>query len=66
METFDRLQKITAVPIVLLVAVAVLIANGASIWLFPLILAVVAIYVFAVIGGTRLIRAAADRRKRDR
>lgn len=63
-ETFDRLQKATAIPIVLVVAAAVLIINGASIWLFPVILAVVALYVFGVIGGTRLIRAGADRRER--
>jgi hypothetical protein len=55
-ETFDRLQRKTALPLILIVAAMAIVANGASIWMFPVILAIVAIYVFAVMGGTRLFR----------
>lgn len=61
METFDRLQKKTAVPLVLVVATVALIVNGASIWMFPIIFAVALVYVFIVIGGARLIRTGIER-----
>lgn len=61
LETFDRLQRKTAVPLVLLVAIAALVVNGASIWMFPVIFTVALIYVFIVIGGGRLIRAGVGR-----
>lgn len=60
-ETFDRLQKKTAVPLILVVATIALVANGASILMFPVILGIVAVYVFIVMGGSRLIRAGIDR-----
>lgn len=56
-ETFDRLQRRTAIPIALAVAAVVIVVQGASIWLFPLVAAVAALYMFISIGGTRLIRS---------
>jgi hypothetical protein len=56
-ETFDRLQRRTAIPLVLAVTTAALIANDASIWMFPVIFAAALVYVLSIIGGTRLIRA---------
>jgi len=56
-ETFDRLQRRTAIPIALAVAAVVMVVQGASIWLFPLIAAFAALNIFIIIGGTRLIRS---------
>lgn len=62
-ETFDRLQRKTAVPLVLVVATAALVVNGASIWMFPIVLAVAFLYVFIVIGAARLVRTGIERRR---
>jgi hypothetical protein len=61
METFERLQRKTAVPIILVVALVALIANGASIWMFPIVLAIAAVYFFAVLGGARLAKRRSSR-----
>lgn len=61
METFDRLQRKTAVPLVLLVTTVALVINGASIWMFPIIFAIALVYVFIVIGGARLVRIGIER-----
>jgi hypothetical protein len=67
METFDRLQRKTAVPLALVVATVALVVNGASIWMLPIVFAVAFVYVFIVIGGSRLIRTGIERlRGRDR
>jgi hypothetical protein len=60
-ETFDRLQKKTVVPLVLIVATVALIANGASIWMLPVVLAIVSVYVFAIAGGARLVRGGIEK-----
>jgi hypothetical protein len=60
-EMFDRLQRKTAVPLVLLVATVALVVNGTSIWMFPIIFAVALVYVLIVIGGARLVRDGIDK-----
>jgi len=60
-EMFDRLQKKTAVPLVLVVATTALVVNGAPIWMFPIIFAIALVYVFIVIGGARLVRTGIER-----
>jgi len=63
-ETFDRLQRKTAIPIVLVIAAVVIVVNDASIWLLPVVVAVAAICVFTIVGGTRLIRSVITRVRR--
>jgi ABC-type transport system involved in cytochrome bd biosynthesis fused ATPase/permease subunit len=60
-ETFDRLQKKTAVPIILVVATAAVVINRTSILLLPVALAIAAIYVSIVIMGERWIRVGIGR-----
>jgi hypothetical protein len=60
-EIFDRLQRKTLIPLVLLVTAAALIIIGAPIWMFPVVVAVVFVCVFVIFGGARLIRSGVDK-----
>lgn len=61
METFDRLQRRTVIPIALAVAAVAIFVNGASIWLLPLLAVLALAYLLMIIGGARLIRASIAR-----
>lgn len=55
-ETFQSLQRKSAAPMLLAIVIVAMIANDASIWMFPIVLGVAGVYFFAVLGGARLGR----------
>jgi hypothetical protein len=60
-ETYDRLQRKTALPLVLVVAVVALAVKGASIWMLPIVFGIGLVYAFVVFGGGRLVAAGIER-----
>jgi hypothetical protein len=55
-ETFDRIQRIAVVPIILGAAILAILRNDVSWALLPVAIVIGAIYLLIVLGGTRIIR----------
>jgi hypothetical protein len=60
-EAFDRIQKRIAGPIVLVASVLAIWGNDASWALLPIVIVIAGAFVLLIIGGTRLVRALAQK-----
>jgi len=56
--TFDRIQRRAVIPIILVAAVLAIWRNEASWALLPVALAVGAVFLLLVYGGTKVVRSA--------